>query len=259
MTLTPGQSLDLSLNPDMEISVQTIGEERQPLLVVDRVMRRAASLVDFAAEQARFEPSAFYGTLYPGIMAPSETTYVNTLVAALRPAIEDAFDLRDAQPVSAKCNLCISTLRPEELAPEQRVPHVDTVDPMQFAILHYLCDDSFGGTGFYRHRSTGFESLSAEREPIHREALARELAAAPPPKAYVDRDMEHYAQIASVDCRFDRVVVYRSCLFHSVSIAPGAELSPDPRNGRLTANIFLNYRWGAAKFLRAARESGGRS
>ena len=41
---------------------------------------------------------------------------------------------------------------------------------------------------------------------------------------------------------FNRLVVYRSHMLHSGRIPPGAELSDDPRRGRLTANIFVTYR-----------------
>lgn len=42
-----------------------------------------------------------------------------------------------------------------------------------------------------------------------------------------------------VEGKIDRVVIYRGSLLHSGIIPPGAELSSDPRYGRLTANLFV--------------------
>lgn len=43
-----------------------------------------------------------------------------------------------------------------------------------------------------------------------------------------------------MDAAFDRLLVYRSRQLHSGLVAGSG--SADPRDGRLTANIFLTYR-----------------
>lgn len=40
---------------------------------------------------------------------------------------------------------------------------------------------------------------------------------------------------------FNSLVVYRSRALHSGRILAPADLSPDPRRGRLTANIFVTF------------------
>jgi hypothetical protein len=242
MTQASPDDAPFALNPHAAVETHRIGHEGEPVLVLDGVMRRPQALVDYAATEVLFEPSARYRSGYPGLLGPAPLNYVGDLVGALRPLIEDAFGLEAVTPARAQCNFSLVTLRPEELSLEQRLPHVDRVDPLQFAILHFLCDEGFGGTGFYRHRATGFESLTAERDSPHREALARELADAPPPAAYVTGDTALYARTAVFEAKFDRVIVYRSRVFHSGQIRPGDPLSADPRQGRLTSNIFLNFR-----------------
>jgi hypothetical protein len=59
---------------------------------------------------------------------------------------------------------------------------------------------------------------------------------------YIRGHTADYEQIGAVEARFDRLVVYRSRLLHSGLIPPGIDLPGDPRRGRLTANIFVNYR-----------------
>lgn len=59
-----------------------------------------------------------------------------------------------------ECFLSLTTTLPEQLVPLQRFPHVDGGDDGKIAILHYLCGVKQGGTAFYRHKSTGFETIA---------------------------------------------------------------------------------------------------
>ncbi len=59
---------------------------------------------------------------------------------------------------------------------------------------------------------------------------------------YIVGDTEHYEQTATVEARFDRMLVYRSRLLHFGRIDSETTLSSDPRRGWLTANVFVNYR-----------------
>jgi hypothetical protein len=231
---------DFSLRPDPSFSLERIGLEREPVMLVDGTMRHAAALVDYAASEVSFDPVWGPSGGYPGIRAPAPLNYVEALVRALDPKIRRAFGLDRVKLARAECSFSLVTLPPDRLAPLQRIPHVDTTDPLQFALLHYLCDARHGGTAFYRHRETGFETLTPERQPAYEAARARELGEASP--AYIDSDSPHYQRTAAFDAKFDRVLVYRSRTFHSGRIAAGQLLSEDPRHGRLTANIFINYR-----------------
>lgn len=232
---------DFSLAPAPDISVRRVGDEAEPVMIVDGVMRAPQALVDYAAGETFAVPPGGEN-FYPGVLAPAPLTYVETLCRALAPAIVEAFGLERVKLSAATCNYSLVTLPPERLNTAQRLPHVDTEDPLQFAVLHYLCDAPFGGTAFYRHRATGFETLRPERVARYKVVLAEELAAAPPPPAYINGDTAQHERIGEVEAKFDRVAVYRSRLLHSGLIAPDAPLSADPRKGRLTANVFLNFR-----------------
>lgn len=233
---------DFALNSQPTVSLQHLGREREPLLVFDGVMRRPEALVDYAAREVEFKPAWGPTDGFPGVRAPAPLNYVGALVRALSPIVERAFGLERVKLARAECNFSVVTLPPERLAPRQRIPHVDTVDPLQFAFLHYLCDPSFGGTAFYRHRATGFEALTAERLAEYEAVRDRELAERPPGQGYIVADTAAYEQIGAAEARFDRLIVYRSRLLHSGRITPGVPLPADPRTGRLSANIFVNYR-----------------
>lgn len=231
---------DFSLRPSLALSLERIGLEREPVLLVEGALNRAEDLVDYAAREVRFEPVWGPSGGYPGLRAGAPLDYVETLVRALDPSLRRAFGLTGVKLARAECSLSLVTLPPERLAPLQRIPHVDTTDPLQFALLHYLCGPEHGGTAFYRHRATGFETLSPDRQAAYEAVRARELDGSPP--AYIDGDSPFYERTAAYDAAFDRVLVYRSRTLHSGRIAPGQRLSEDPRTGRLTANIFVNYR-----------------
>lgn len=233
---------DFVLSPRLRATVEQLGLEREPLLILDGVMQRPEALVDYAAREVNFSPAWTASGGFPGLRAPAPLDYVGTLVRSLSPIVEKAFGLERVKLARAECNLSLVTLQPEELTPLQRIPHADTADPLQFAFLHYLCGPSFGGTAFYRHRATGFETLQPDRLAAFEAIRARELDESPPDPAYIVGDTPQYQRIAAAEARFDRLIVYRSRTLHSGLIAPHARLSADPREGRLTANIFVNYR-----------------
>ena len=235
----PQKEYDFSLNRRLAVSLERIGEEQEPVLVFEDVLADPGALVDYAAREVTFAPVWGPQGGYPGIRAPAPLNYVERLVRALSPTIEKAFGLDRVTLSRAECNFSLVTLPPDRLAPLQTIPHADTWDPLQFALLHYLCDPRFGGTAFYRQRATGFETLRPERMAAYERARAQELGAAP---TYIAGDSGAYLQIAAFEARPNRAIVYRSRTLHSGQISDPSLLSEDPRRGRLTANIFVNYR-----------------
>lgn len=231
---------DFPIVPKFEFELCPVGLEREPVLSVGRVLEQPDALVDYAAEETSFAPAWGPSGGYPGVRAPAPLNYVGKLVRALDPFIRRAFALTHVKMARAECNFSMVTLPPDRLRPLQRIPHVDTTDPLQFAILHYLCGPDKGGTAFYRHRATGFETLTPERIDLFEQTRDRELREAG--DGYIVADSTHYQQTAAFDAQFDRVLIYRSRVLHSGQIPADATLSDDPREGRLTANIFLNYR-----------------
>lgn len=227
----------LRLHDRFHSEVVRVGVEQVPVLVVDDFLSEPQALVDYAAEQGGFGPAA---ANYPGASAPAPGIYSFALRAFLGPAISEAFGL-DGFPVSReRIDFSIVTTPPERLGLLQRLPHIDNTSPNHFAVLHYLCGPGHGGTGFYRHRATGFETVDAGRFGAYKAAVEGELAAlGPPPAGYVAGDDARFERIAGFDAVFNRVLVYRGYSLHSAEIGPDARLDPDPRTGRLTANAFF--------------------
>jgi hypothetical protein len=138
------------------------------------------------------------------------------------------------------CHYSLVTTPAERLELLQRIPHVDSLAQDGLASIHYLCRTDLGGTAFYRHRATGFESLDATRNDRYLRALAAECSGphAPGP-GYINGDTPIFAQVAKQDCVFNRLLIYRRNVLHSGCIA--ADFVPDanPRTGRLSINSFI--------------------
>jgi hypothetical protein len=239
--MTADASYDFTLSAAPRLAVSHVGNAHEPLLVIDGIMRDARQLVEYAAANGRFSREGL--GLYPGLRSPAPLDYVEAVARAAAPIIERAFGLEAVKLARAECSFSIAASRPSDLEPKQRLPHIDTTYPLQFALLHYLCSERHGGTAFYRQRRTGFETIGADREAAYLAALEEDLAAhAGEEPAYITGSGPTYEQIGSVEARFDRIVIYRSCLLHSGQVREGSWEKPEPRTGRLTGNIFLSFR-----------------
>ncbi len=220
------------------VTIRRLGHEAAPLVIIDDFSPDPGALVAAAAAQA-FAPN---GPYYPGIRAPADAGYLAARMDVLRPVLEATFDCPGGARL-VECAFSLVTTLPQDLLPIQRLPHFDSTDPGRFALLHYLCGPEQGGTAFYRHRATGFESVSDARYPVYTAALEAEVAATGLPDAdYIRGETVLFEQTGEVEAAFNRMVIYRSRTLHSGRIPPDFAFSPDPRVGRLTINTFLKAR-----------------
>ena len=229
----------------MTYDVVPVGEDGQSVLVIDDVFDHAHDLVGLAARLAPFPTVS--KNLYPGdrlILKPDHgpevATYVDTMCTTLLPIMKDVFGLHGFQVVEA--GLSLVTTPPQALVTGQRIPHYDTTDMGRFAVLHYLGRPDQGGTAFYRHRTTGFEVISPERQALYKHALEIDVDLDPPQAGYLRGSTPIFEQTAAFEARFNRVIIYRSTCLHCGIIPDDLDFSADPSRGRLTANLFLAAR-----------------
>lgn len=218
------------IKPD--IVARRIGGEGQPIAIVDGFHPDPDSL-RAAALAAAFEPGRHH---YPGIRAPLPADYFARVRRALAPVLREVLGAAGGVEL-LDASFSIVTTPPGALGVEQRLPHVDAVQPGRIALVHYLSEGD--GTAFFRHRATGFETIDAARSLGYLAALNAELRADPPAAAYPFGDTALFERITHVEARYNRAVIYRSALLHSGAIAPGAVLDADPARGRLTVTAFL--------------------
>jgi hypothetical protein len=203
------------------MTASLIGDEQEPLLQAEGALAEPETLIEIAAAN-RFEPAFGPAGGYPGLRATLPDEYVAAVVNALARPIAEAFSLGPVRPIRAQGAFSLVTLPPASLAAPQRAPHVDSVDPMQFAILHYLCDGAMGGTSFYRHRATGFETLSDDRLSAYQASRGREGLA----PGYVDDGGPWFQRTAQVNASRNRLVAYRSCVLHCFAPIRDGDGSP---------------------------------
>lgn len=223
------------LNPHARVHVERQGEEAQPVIVIDDMLAAPERWREMAT-RARY---GRIGAYYPGVrtlVPPAPALAMRSELAAL---IGETFEL-DPVPPLFECFFSLVTTPPEALAPIQRLPHVDGLEPDRIAILVYLSGASQGGTAFYRQRATGFETVDSGRFPAFQAALSAAIAEhGLPPAAYIAGDTPLYEQIAAYEARPNRALIYRSHALHCAAIAPDTPLPADPARGRLSINSFL--------------------
>ncbi len=222
------------LPPHWSLSVSKQGAEREPVVVIDGFAADPDRLIGDASFLA-FRP---IGPHYPGIRAEVPPAMLDDLLMPLGPVIAEVFGEPATEVIDAYYSLV--TTRPAELAPIQRLPHFDGVERERLALLHYLARDERSGTAFYRHRSTGFETVGADRLSAYRTALDSDLRReGMPPPDYIAGDTPIFEQVAVHQGRFNRAILYRSNTLHCAFLPPDLPLSADPTAGRLTVNTFL--------------------
>ncbi|MFN4023222.1 MAG: DUF6445 family protein [Hyphomonas sp.] len=229
------------------VTIQRIGQEGEPIAILDGFHDAPEELL------ARADGLSFgqLGPHYPGVRAPADAAYLARRMDLLQTLLSDIFGI-SAGANLVECNYSLLTTPPAELRPIQRLPHFDSTDPGRIAILHYLCGPECGGTAFYRHHSTGFETISDDRMEDYSRLLEEDIARRGMPAAdYVRGDTEIYAQTFRVDAAFNRLIIYRGWTLHSGLIPEALPFLADPRAGRLTVNTFLQARQAPAVMSRS--------
>lgn len=231
------QDISLDLHPDIQVRVGVMGEERQPIILVENFIDRPERLVEFAATGENLQQME---GLYPGLRARSPRAYMELMRASLGELICKTFNIHPHNVADVESFFSIVATPPENLQPLQCIPHIDGSNPNDIAFLHYLCDEKYGGTSFYRHRRTGHEYVDQRRFRPYIETLEQEIAAhGLLPAQYMNGDNTLFERVNSIAAKFNRLIIYRGTSLHSGDIASDYAFDPDPRTGRLTVTSFL--------------------
>ncbi len=221
-------------NAEPSYEVLTFGEERESVVVIDRFSGELNRLIT-AGRRASYAPAQGY----PGIRSPLDPNYLASKSAVLVDALSNVFGLTKRIGIES-CAFSIVTTPPEKLHPSQRIPHYDGTEPGLIAVVQYTQGPETGGTSFYRHKRTGFETISDDRVQAYRDGLAKDDAEyGLPPNSYHHGTSDRYEMIGEVAAKPDRLILYRGCRLHSGYIpqAPAPDTAPDAQ--RLTVTAFL--------------------
>lgn len=220
------------------IRVDRIGRESHPVVVVENFAPRPERLLD----DARAATFSAMGPYYPGLRAPVSNVYFEGLAETLSPIMREIFGARSRLAFD-RALYSMAVTSPGDLSLPQRIPHIDGTHEGLIAIIHYLAPTSQGGTAFYRHRTTGFEAITSDRQRPYLDALNEDFAReGEPAPAYIDGDTALFERTATYEAVFNRALIYRGNLLHSARLAQSSILSPQIDIGRLTVASFLSVR-----------------
>lgn len=215
------------------VTVERIGREREPVVVIDDFTGQIDELAT-AGRAASYQLQANF----PGLRSPADATYLEPVQPLLQSILARVFGV--SQAVIEACDYSVVSIAPDALQTAQRIPHYDDPTGRVLALLHYTQGPESGGTSFYRHRRTGFETMSDARLPAYREALAAdEREFGPIAPGYIAGDTERFECIHRVEARGDRAILYRGRTLHSGVIPRAPDPARAPATGRLTINTFF--------------------
>lgn len=220
-----------------------VGNENSKIICIDNFLAEPELLVE-AAASSRFSPYpvAAQRKGYPGLRAPAPAMYGELLRNQVVDIVKQEFAISaDRQLTMLQEAMCLMTLPAAELGPLQTIPHFDASNPRFFATLLYLCGEEHGGTAFYRHNRTGFETITPERSDNYLDSCYEELNSFRREKRYFSESDQFFTKIGFVPARFNRLIIYQGCLLHSPNILSSLSISADPKVGRLTANVFFSF------------------
>jgi hypothetical protein len=211
------------------------------VVVIDEFTGDGEAVAAFADALAPFAP--IQHNYYPGVRRlivetdAEATAYVNRTCEVAAQFIAGAFDVDGFDLLEASFSMV--TANPADLSPPQRAPHFDSPDQKYYALLHYLRVPSDSGTAFYRQRSTGIERVTEANIAKFVSMAEAEAALLAPDSGYILGSDAFFEQIGAVEAVPDRLVIYQGSLLHSGIIPTDMNFSADPREGRLTANLFV--------------------
>ncbi len=227
------------------ITVKKWGNESSIVIVVDQ----------FLAEPERWRDHAFSDhhfvidrkDLYPGkrsiasieyqqVVKQTFTEQVLPHVVAFRESKTQPHDLGNPHVVFS-----IAAARESNMLPIQRIPHFDSLADYQWAMVHYLFKQPLGGTGFYRHNRSGFESITNDRKAKYFRMLQDDMAEfGPPDTAFITESTDTFTRVDKVEAVFNRAIFYPSNVLHSGQLS--VDISPDQNKPRLTGNALFDLR-----------------
>lgn len=220
-----------------------VGEEETPVLIIDGVLKSLDAPREEAVQEGYSDDPERIGVFYPGVRADVGADYGMALLKFAQKLCHEHLDVPlglTLYPIAGSYSLL--TQAGEQLRGLQSIPHFDSYELLAFAMLHYLNDGDFSGTAFYKHKSTGFETITESRKQLYLDALETEGHRHRNGLGYISDSNPYFERIYTVDYVPNRLVLYPSCLLHTAHvIKPENDIDACPATGRLSGNFFLRF------------------
>jgi len=227
-----------SFNPNAAVSSVRVGECPIAVTVADNVLLRPQQLAEFGRGLQFGEDDS---NLYPGVRARVPAEFSRPFHAWLTRTLRSTGVLEESSCIRDDASFfSIVNKRGADLLPLQRIPHYDSSDPTVFASVIYLFDRADSGTSFYRHRTSGYETIGADNAGNYRIALNRNMKSlGPPAKEYTNGSNALFERTHSVDSAFNRIVIYSGNVLHAADI-DGSLVDGNDSRWRLTISSLIH-------------------
>ena len=236
------QEASVEVNPKASLEVLNVGEEKTPVIIIDDFALDTGDIIEYACRSVDYGPDST--SAYPGIRGTLPRSYVREVLNKIYRLLFQVYSVSDKlgmRTVNTVYSLISTPV--DELARAQCVPHFDSNGPLYLAVLHYLNPGNFCATGLFRHKPTGFEQITDPRlAEFIQSSKAFIETNGKPPQNYINTSTDHYELYYRIEYKPNRLVVYPGCLLHSGLVDPTRDINPDPGSGRLTANIFVDFK-----------------
>lgn len=232
------------INQKREHRIIVSDKEQTPIFIIDNFLSNIAAVIE-EAKTAKFRGlNADIDSYYPGSKAPLSKNYSKVVLEAIESLFYKYYHVpTQLNPRVASASLSLLTKKTEDLHYMQCMPHYDEVVPNSFAVLHYINEGNFGGTGFYKHLPTNFENITQNREGTFIAAAEKHLNKVGYPKQeYFTNSDSHFELMGEVEYVPNRLIIYPATILHSAFIRnQNQEVSTSVTEGRLTANLLVKF------------------
>ena len=234
-------AIEFELNPQAKPQVLLVGQEHTPVIIIDDVCLNTKPIQEFAIKHCSFSVNS--NSFYPGIRDLLPKDYVIKLLTSFYRNLYQIYNIPSKLTLTPKDTFFSLLNTPEhELQFLQRLPHFDTSRPFYFAVLHYLNEGPHGNTALFRHKPTQYERITDQRVDAYL-ASAEDFINkhGEPESKYFDGSGEHFEKIYEVEYKPNRLVIYPGNILHSIMVNVENDIDGNPKTGRLTANIFIEF------------------
>jgi hypothetical protein len=221
------------INPKHHAYVKWLGNREVPLFCIDNIFANPNGVRQFAF-QREFPSSQAY---YPGRHQPLSSSEPG--VASFCGFIADLLSRatrKKISPGSIASDFSILTTPEGKLLGTQGQPHIDGT-PMLGVI--YLNDGDYGGTIFFRNRTTKSMRVQTPVEKAHYEAITQDKHEAARPTKYITDSDQDWEKVDLVDGLKNRLVIWPGNVFHSIEVKVPPEKGAFSEK-RLTQRVIVN-------------------
>ena len=232
---------NIKVNAKAAPQVVYVGKNKTPVIIIDDYVSNLDEITNQVVKNAQFKPEGV--TKYPGVRSSIPKTIVVSYLKPLMKTLYKVYKLsQDLQPTPIDNYFSLITKQPEDLSAMQSWPHFDTPNPNLIAVLHYLNKGEHGGTAFFKHNKSGLDDIdhqSIETYLNHANDYFNSLKTNT--FRYCSEQHSEFTCYKKIAYKPNRLLIFPGQLLHSTLVNTNTDISSNPEEGRLTANMFIEF------------------